>query len=229
MALGNTPRRETNISLEQGKSYALGVNFRSAAGPLDVTDTVLRMVVANLVQRGGVEVLSKEAVTLDALDGRFQFQFQAEELALPAGSYPYDMTIVPPSGFSSPVLKGALEIGTNTDYNTSNTFTEVNAGDDLTIVLDGVDVVEINIERLDGMLGVVQNLISDFKSEMEDQVVAAAASATQAQAWAGQAANSVSDLETYLADMGFPYWAGTRAEYAAVVAPNPAVLYLTTD
>ena len=147
MALGNTLRRETNIAVEANKSYAFGVWFKSADDtPIDLTDSVLRFVAAEQRQRGGREVLSVNAVSDVNNPNMMYFEFQADDLALTAGSYSYDVTLVPPSGYSTPVLKGQLEIGSNTDQDTSNIYgSGVSTGTDLIVLLEDRDVVEVTI------------------------------------------------------------------------------------
>lgn len=228
MALGNTPRRETNIAVEANKSFAFGVWFKAADGtPIDLTGSTLRFVAAEQGQRGGREVLSVNAVSDVNNPNMLYFQFQADDLALTAGSYSYDVTLIPPSGYSTPVLKGQLEIGSNTDQDTSNIYgSGVNTGTDLIVLLEDRDVVEVTIERVDGLFMLITEVIKDFRDDlaaaqtaMDAQVAAAAASAQIASSKAAQ-------LEDWFKSVGFPFWKGTQAQYDAIPSKDPNVLYL---
>lgn len=228
MAFGNTPRRETNIAVEANKSFAFGIFFKAQDGtPVDLTDSTLRFVAAELGHRGGSEVLSVVASPMDENTAMQQFEFQAEDLALPPGSYPYDVTLIPSSGYSTPILKGTLEIGSNTDVDTSNVYSSgVSTGSDVTVYLNQHDLVEVTIERVDGLFMLVTEAIRDFKEEIEaasivlqQQVDAAASSATDA-------ANSADELRGWFNSVGFPFWKGTQAEYDAIPVKDPNVLYL---
>lgn len=227
MALGNTPRRETNIAVEANKSYAFGVWFKSAdETPIDLTDSVLRFVATENAYRTGAEVISKVAVPMLDQPDMQQFEFQAEDLALDAGSYAYDITLIPPSGYSIPILKGQLEVGANSDLDTDNVFTDISTGTDIIVDLAGTDVVEVTIERVDGLFMLVKELLEDFRAEiaaaqasMDAQIAAAAASAQIASDKAAQ-------LEGWFNSVGFPFWKGTQAEYDAIPVKDPNVLYL---
>lgn len=227
MALGNTPRRETNIAVEANKSYAFGVWFKSAdETPIDLTDSVLRFVATENAYHTGAEVISKVAVPMLDQPDMQQFEFQAEDLALDAGSYAYDITLIPPSGYSIPILKGQLEVGANSDLDTDNVFTDISTGTDIIVDLAGTDVVEVTIERVDGLFMLVKELLEDFRAEiaaaqasMDAQIAAAAASAQIASDKAAQ-------LEGWFNSVGFPFWKGTQAEYDAIPVKDPNVLYL---
>lgn len=234
MALGNTPRQETNIFVEASKSFVLGLHFVMDDGsatvePVDLTDCVLRMVVAESAYRGGSEVLNLEAEFDPPTAGLAMFKFQAEDLSLTPAQYAYDITLIPPSGFSTPVLKGYIEVGANTDFDTANVYDNLNLTSDITVLLAGKDVVEITLERVDGMYLVVSALIEDFEVQMAAQVAEATKQATAAKAAEGGAYAYAEQMRVWLDNAGYPFWKGTQAEYDALGSVKPHVLYLITD
>lgn len=229
MALGNTPRRETNIAVEASKSYMLGLYFKTPDNtPVDLTGCVVRFVATDPPQRGASEVLSLAADMDTAEVGLVQFKFQAADLTLEPGSYAYDVTLYPPSGYSTPILKGYLEIGSNTDLDDSNVYTSVNSSSDITAIIEGGDHVTIEIERVDGLYLVVTNLIEDFTVDMQAKVDEAAASAQAALVYENQAEGYRNEMQTWLNNAGFPFWKGTQAQYDALT-PKAEVLYLIIE
>ena len=227
MALGNTPRLETNFAVEANRSYAFGVWFKSAdETPIDLTDSVLRFVATENAYHTGAEVISKVAVPMLDQPDMQQFEFQAEDLALDAGSYAYDITLIPPSGYSIPILKGQLEVGANSDLDTDNVFTDISTGTDVIIQLYGTDVVEVTVERVDGLFMLVRELISDFRDELAAVQLQLVAIAEAAAASAQEAANQALELRGWFNSVGFPFWKGTQAEYDALPTTDPNTLYL---
>jgi hypothetical protein len=230
VALGNTPRRETNIAVEASKSYALGMRFITVDGsPVDLTGCVIRFVATDPPQRGSTEVLSLVAELEYPLAGLAVFKFQASDLTLETGQYAYDVTLVPPSGYSSPILKGYLEIGSNTDLDDTNVYDELNSTSDVTVVFDEHDNITIEIDRVDGMFLVVTKLIEEFSTDMQAQVDAAAASAQDSLNSANLAAQHRDSMQVWLNNAGFPFWKGTQAEYDAIATKKSEVLYLIVD
>lgn len=229
--IGNTPRRETNIYVEANKSFAFGIHFINAVseGDLDLTGTTVRLTASQQPHLGGVEVLRIEAVHIADVQGLVQFQFQASDLALGYGSYSYDVTLITTQGYSVPILKGYIEVGANTDQDISNTFTDIHADSEITAAIGDSNLVEITVERIDGMLSVTQGLILDFEARMDDRVERAETAATSAEYWSGKTTEDIAGLKTWMANTGFPYWKGTSAQYAALGAPDPSILYLLTD
>lgn len=230
MALGNTPRRETNISVEASKSYVLGLHFimDDDGTPLDLTDSVLRLVAAEPPHRGSTEILSLIAEMKEPRAGLAQFKFQAADLTLEPGSYAYDVTMLPPSGYSTPILKGYIEVGANTDLDDTNVYTNLNVTSDITVRWDEGDVIQLNLERVDGMFLVVSALIENFANQMEVEVDKAAASAQDALQSENLAESYKNEMQVWLDNAGYPFWKGTQAEYNAL-SPKYEVLYLITD
>ncbi len=229
MPLGNTPRRETTISVEASKSYAFGMYFKTPDGlPIDLTDCELRLVAAEAPHVGGTEVINILATSQAPVTGFMQFNFQATDLELEPGSYAYDVTLLPISGYSQPIIKGYIEVGPNMDLDTSNVYTDLDVGSDVTVTQEQGDVVEITIERVDGLYLVVSALIKDFTEAMQAEVAKAAASAVDAAESAELAERNNNEMQVWLDNAGFPFWKGTYAQYQALV-PKEEVLYLLVD
>lgn len=230
MALGNTPRRETNIALEASKSYVLGLQFRDASDkPIDLDDSIVRIVVAEGSRAGHLEVLSKEATYVGGSLGLVQFRFQAQDLALDPGSYPYDVTLVAASGFSTPVLKGYFEIGPNADADDSNQFEHIFTGSDISVIVEQGDLIEIRIERVDGLFTLAEQMILDFNETLEGQTAVLDAAVVRATQEADRSGGYASELRAWMAAVGFPFWQGTQAQYDNIPAPDPLILYLIVD
>lgn len=233
MALGNTPRRETNIAVEASKSYQLGLHFIQQVGsdtpePVDITGCEIRFVATDPPSRGSTEVLSIVAELDAPINGLASFKFQAADLTLTPDSYAYDVTLYPPSGYSSPILKGYLEIGTNTDLRDDNVYGDLNITSDITVEMQGSDVIEVQVERLDGMFLVVSNLISEFSDDMQAQVDAAAGSAQASLNSANLSQQYAASMQVWLDNAGYPFWKGTQAQFDSIQKKGE-FLYLITD
>jgi hypothetical protein len=229
VALGNTPRRETIIAVEASKSYVLGMYFVMEDGtPVDLTDCILRFVATEPPQRGSSEVLNLNATLDQPATGLAQFKFQAADLTLEPTSYAFDVTLVPPSGYSTPILKGYLEVGSNTDLDDTNVYDELNVISDITVTIGAGDSITIVLERVDGLFLVVSDLILRFTEEMEEQVAAAAGSAQASLNSANLSAQYAASMQEWLDNAGYPFWKGTQAEYDSI-AKKREILYLITD
>jgi hypothetical protein len=235
VALGNTPRRETNLAVEASKSYVLGLYFVQQSAnesdepfPLDLTGCEVRFVMAEPPQRGSTEVLTMLAVLEQPETGLAQLRFQAADLTLEPGSYAYDVTLIPPSGYSTPILKGYVEVGANTDIYDENVYTNLNITTDITVEVVGHDSVTVIIERVDGMFLVVSELIENFEISMQAQVDAAAASAQAAMVSENEAWSYKNEMQVWLNNAGFPFWQGTQAEYDAITKTSD-ILYLIVE
>jgi hypothetical protein len=229
VALGNTPRRETTFAVEANKSYAFGLHFQTPDGlPVDLTGCEVRLIAAEGPHPGGVEVLSKVAESQAPFTGFTQFNLQAEDLSLEPGSYVYDVTLLPPTGYSSPIIKGYIEVGSNTDLESGNVYSGVEVGSEITVFMEHGDVVDITIERVDGLYIVVASLVEDFTEAMAIEVDKAAASAVEASESAELSKSYHDDMQVWLDNAGFPFWKGTYAEYQ-LITPKAEVLYLLVD
>lgn len=229
MALGNTPRRETTISVEASKSYAFGMHFIDEEKlPLDLTGCELRLVAAEAPHVGGTEVINLLATSDAPATGFAQFNFQAADLELEPGSYAYDVTLLPPTGYSSPIIKGYIEVGSNMDLDTDNVYSGVQVGSDITVTFGPSEVIEITIERVDGLYMVVKELIKDFSEAMAAEVEKASDFADAAAESAVLSERHNDEMQVWLDNAGFPFWKGTYAEYQSIT-PKQEVLYLIVD
>lgn len=226
MAIGNTPRRETNISVEANKSFIFGIWFKTTdETPVDLTGSTVRFVATEL--NSTREVLSKDGAQWVDNAAVTHFEFQAEDLALTPATYSYDVTLYAPSGYSTPLLKGDLEVGSNTDVDTSNVFpTGIGTGMDVTVTLGDLNLVEITVERVDGLFQLVQDMIEDFRNELVIHTNTVTGLKNAAHSSAQNAAFSANELRTWLNNVQFPFWKGTQAEYDAIPVKNPDGLYL---
>lgn len=230
MALGNTPRTETNFAVEASKSYAFGIRFlRTDKSYVDMTKVEVRLVISESAYRGGSELVVATASPIHPRSGTVQFRLQAEDLALNPGSYPYDITLIPASGYSTPILKGVFEVGSNADVDASNIYAHVQSGSDITAVLDDSDLIEITIENIDGLYTLAENMISDFTTKVEADVAITKAQAAAAEASAILSADYARELREWLSSVGYPFWQGTMAQYSAIGTPVPHILYLIVD
>lgn len=229
MALGNSPRRETSFTVEASKSYAFGMQFKTVDGlPVDLTSCIVRLVITEPPYAGGTEVVNTLAVSVDPTTGFTWFNLQAEDLALEPGSYPYDITLVPESGYSTPIIKGYFEIGSNTDQDASNVYETLNTASDITVTFEQGDVISIKIERVDGLFILVSEMMEDFAEKMQVEVDKANAAAAAAAESARLAEQYAEEMRIWLDNAGFPFWKGTYAEYQAI-SPKREVLYLLVD
>lgn len=148
MILGNTPTKEVSFAVEANKSFAFGMTFQTLDElPANLTGCTIRLVAVEPAHLGGTEVLNKTAVVTTPANGYAQFNLQATDLALDPNSYAYDVTLVWLYGYSLPIIKGFLEVGSNNDFDTSNVYTTVTVGSDVTVTLDRGDVVKVVVER----------------------------------------------------------------------------------
>jgi len=154
MALGNTPLKRTDIHLEARKSFAMTVRFRYRNDtPADMDGYSVRMAVSEPQHLGGAVVLLKDAAPIDNDPGVFQFSIQASETDLESGSYPFDATFVSDRGYSTPFLKGAIEIGDNADEDASNVYDTADTLDDVLVVLGTGHEIVVCIVQADARKG----------------------------------------------------------------------------
>jgi hypothetical protein len=142
--LGNTPTRQTNFFLDRGKSYAFDLLFEDMYdAPFSLVDSDVRIVAEAPEHLGGEEVITKFAVVIDAVLGHVQFQLQAADTYLEPAEYPYDITLLAPTGYSSPVLKGVLVIGANTDDDISNSYAPSEVAPQITVTMHNGATVKV--------------------------------------------------------------------------------------
>ena len=104
----------------------------------------------------------------------------------------------------------------------------MSTGTDVIVQLNGTDVVEVTVERVDGLFMLVKELLDDFRQEIVDAKAYMDTKAAEADASAQYAASKAAQLEGWFNTVGFPFWKGTQAQYDAITTKNPDVLYLIT-
>lgn len=162
--LGNTPRQHTTLTLEARKSYAFGVKFlhRSSKQPVDITGAMVRFTSSY----AGEQVLDVDAEILDAELGLAQVNLQAAQLDLPVREYPFTLTLVSATGYSTVVAKGTLDLQENTEAeSTLSTYLPHNPSTNLAAYLEGGDVVQVHVDQVDGLTVIVKDLLEDYKDE----------------------------------------------------------------
>jgi hypothetical protein len=180
------------MTLEARKSFALGLNFKRATSgaALDLTGATVRMVLAQPAHRGGTVLMTKTAQAVSLAQGAVQVELQAVDLDLAAGEYPFDITLVSANGYSSPVMKGVVDVRSNVDLDTTGTYTGINPSTSLAVSVEQGNVVEVHVDKVDGLYVVVSTMIADFDTQMQAKLQAAGVSEDNAAAWAGAAADS---------------------------------------
>lgn len=159
MILGNTPSSQHDFYLEQAKSFAFTMRFYlkervdGVRVPYDLTSSVVRFTVDQPLRFGSDDVLEVFAEELDALNGAIQFRLQASDLDLTADQYPYDITLLSSNGYSTPVMKGVLHVGSNTDEDTSNVYSFSNAGTELGVEIHNGATVSVRLDHPDFLIG----------------------------------------------------------------------------
>lgn len=236
--LGNTPRSQTVLLLEQRKSYALGLRFidRSANDdPLDITGVTIRCVVSLPQRYGGTVAVTKTATILDGPLGLAQVSFQALDLDLETGEHPFTITFVPASGYSTTVIKGVIDIQPSVDPSTAGTYADINPSTNLAAYIEEGDVVEVTVDKVDGLYVVVSQMILDFDDQLDEYLAAiqvfrdaAAASATAAAGSANSAADSAEEALTYFQDIQAYDSSAAASASAAAVSASQASTSATT-
>jgi hypothetical protein len=154
--LGNTPKQLTNLRLEEAKSFALVLEFVDKDGSaFHLAGYEVRLIVRQPQRYGGEIVIERLADIIDPIAGtnRATFNLQAADLALPAGEYPYDITLLGSSGYSTPIVKGYFVMGDNTDENTDNVYDEVFPSESLLVTMGGGYCIEVCLQYADALRG----------------------------------------------------------------------------
>lgn len=160
MTLGNTPVCRNDFFLEQRKSFAFLMHFqlrdravRAETPDFDLTDSTVRIVVRYPQHLGGEKVIETEADEVELTEGRVQFRLQAIDLELDPEAYPYDITLLTPNGYTTPVMKGFFNIGSNTDTDSSNVFDLTNPNTWIEVGIINSAVVQVRINNPDFLKG----------------------------------------------------------------------------
>ena len=153
--IGNTPGRTTVIQLEARKSFSLGLWFMDQGGrPADLTSSGVRLVAkASPIDVTDTDdsdnlIVNSTATIVDAAQGYCTFDLQASELDLEPTEYPYAIVLTTPTGYTSTVLKGVIDIQQNPDFTSmgSNYLPpEELPSQTLEVVLRGISLIDVRL------------------------------------------------------------------------------------
>jgi len=154
VALGNTPKRLTNIYLERNKSFALNVRFKLNTDEwYDLTGATVRLTSDKLPRYGSDQVLTLTADLIEPENGWAQFKFQATDTDLDPDEYLYDITLLSVWGYTTPIAKGSIIIGANTDEVNDNVFDVIHPTDEIIATFNSSGDVDIYLDMADGLIG----------------------------------------------------------------------------
>ena len=153
--IGNTPGRTTVIQLEARKSFSLGLWFMDQGGrPADLTGSNVRLVAkASPIDVTDTDdsdnlIVSSTATIVDAEHGYCTFDLQASELDLEPTEYPFAIVLTTPTGYTSTVLKGVIDIQQNPDFTammSSYLPPEELPSQTLEVVLRGISLIDVRL------------------------------------------------------------------------------------
>ena len=154
---------DVTMRLEQRKSYTFSLQVRDPKQrKLDCTGCTFRFVMEQTSFPQSV-VLDKQPATKDLENGFVTFNFQASELDLEPGEYPYALVALSPDGYSVVLTKGVVQIIHNPDSSaTSSTFDEDRAIEGIEVILRGQDLISITVGNV---LPPGMNFFSDKERE----------------------------------------------------------------
>ena len=161
MSLGNTPSRHHGFQLEQFKSFAFLMKFHlkevvdDVYLPYSLVGATVRLVVRAPEYQGGDVLLEIVGVPVDAAAGTVRFSLQAADLSMDPDDYPYDITLITESEYSTPVMKGVFTVGSNTDTNSDNVFDFTSPGTEIDVEIHNGATVNVGIKNPDFLRGPV--------------------------------------------------------------------------
>ena len=144
---GNSPRRFVVLPLEARRSFAFRVVFRDSetGATIDMTGATLRFVMAAPDYRGGAELVNVAALTTEVAAGEFQFELQASHLDQTADEYPFVLTLVTSSGYSTSVVKGVVNLLDNADTDATAVYSGIDTDTGLEVYLSAGTTVRIAV------------------------------------------------------------------------------------
>lgn len=153
--IGNTPGKATIIQLEARKSFSLGLWFMDQGGrPADLTGSSVRLVAkASPIDVTDTDdsdnlIVNSTAMIVDAAHGYCSFNLQASELDLEPTEYPFAVVLTTPTGYTSTVLKGVIDIQQNPDFTAMGSSyppPEELPSQTLEVVLRGISLVDVRL------------------------------------------------------------------------------------
>jgi hypothetical protein len=113
--LTNSPSR-IQLRCEQRHSFSFGIYFETAdQHRVNITGCTITFTALQPVYKGLGVAISKVADIGDGPNGHAPINLQAVDLDLTAAQYEFDATLLTPEMYSSPVVKGYLEVVANPD------------------------------------------------------------------------------------------------------------------
>lgn len=162
MQLGNLPSPgHTLLRLASRKSFAFSLRFVEGNGrQVDITGCTVTLVVGQTDRSDDDELLIAATADLTLPHRGFaMFNLQAVELDLPDGEYPFAVVLRSPSGYSSLVMQGTLDLQPNTEFASVNHLYESeNTPVSVEVEMRGTNVVEV---RLGPVLPPGMNYLTD--------------------------------------------------------------------
>lgn len=148
--LTNSPKDNTLLRLERRKSFALELHFQDASGKvLDITGCEIRIVAKKIPFADDDSdnlFVNNVAEIVNATAGFALFEFQALDLDHKASEYPYVIVLVDPTGYSSAIIKGTLDVVDNPESESIvEEYTTPNAMQSMVIRLRGHSVIQVAV------------------------------------------------------------------------------------
>jgi len=113
--LTNSPSR-IQLRCEQRHSFSFGIYFETAdQHRVNITGCTITFTAQQPVYKGYGVQFAKPCDIVDGPNGHAQLNLQAVDLDLAAAQYEFDITLLTPEDYSSPVVKGFLEVVANPD------------------------------------------------------------------------------------------------------------------
>lgn len=168
--LGNSPRQRTVLTLEARTSFAFGVKFfnRVDNTAVDLTGATVRLMAAYPARFGGGNAIYLVAEPVgDPALGIVQFNLQDTQLDLPPGEYEFSVTLVTMVGYSTPVLKGAIEIVANSDTGFLMNYPGISPSTNLAAYVENGQVIEVTVDQVDGLATVINQMVSHVDDLVE--------------------------------------------------------------
>lgn len=151
--LGNTPSKETILRLEARKSFSFSLAVKDPQRrPIDLTGSSIRTVMKQLpldsADTTDLDNLIADPVatlTSPAL-GLARIDIQSADLNWPIGEYPFAVVLKDPSGFSTVLVKGLVDLVQNTEFGSlASLFADANPAQRLEVLLRDTTVVDVYV------------------------------------------------------------------------------------
>lgn len=157
------------LRLEARKSFTFNVQLRDHTGKkLPCPGATFRFVAQDNKYPNG-NFLSKSPSVLNAGYGFLKFDFQASELDMPEGEYPYVLVMTTKDGYSLVLMKGHIQLQGNPDTQAVNdSYDEQKAIGGIEATLRGRNVVNIQVGHV---LPPGMDFFSDLEREALNKLI----------------------------------------------------------